>query len=61
MFVLLNAFLALEEHFSYWPRTGGGRLRLVNAITHVLHHEFGHFVKENKRNAPQNRLIKFSA
>ena len=45
----------------WWPRTRGGRLRLVHAITHVLHHNFGHFVKGNKRNAHKNRLIKFSA
>ena len=32
----------------WWPRTSGGRLRLVHAIKHLLHHKVGHFVTRNK-------------
>ena len=34
----------------WWPHTSGGRLRFVRAITYLLRHRFGNFVKGNKRN-----------
>ena len=34
----------------WWPRTSGGRLRSVQAITYLLCHRIGNFVKGNKRN-----------
>ena len=33
----------------WWPRTKGGRLRFARAITYLLRHKFGSFVKRNKR------------
>ena len=33
---------------TYWLATSGGRLHLAQAITHVLHHKFGYFVKATK-------------
>ena len=33
----------------WWPRTSGGRLRFARAITYLLHHRFGSFLKGNKR------------
>ena len=38
----------------WWPRTSGDRFRFVRAITYLLHHRFGNFVKENKRNPHKN-------
>ena len=34
----------------WWPRTSGCRLRLADAMTHVMHYEFGYVVIANKRN-----------
>ena len=45
-----------------WPRIRDDRLRLAHAITHVLHHKFGHLKKKKKKNetkaTPSKRLIK---
>ena len=56
----LYFFGALLAGDQRWPRTSSGRLRLAHAITRVLHHKFGHFVK-GKKETPAKRLIKFSA
>ena len=45
----------------WWPRTSGGRLRFAHAITHLLRHRFGLFMKGNKRNTYKERLTKLSA
>ena len=34
----------------WWPRTSGGRLRVVRAVTYLLRHRIGNFVTGNKRN-----------
>ena len=34
----------------WWPRTSGGCLRFVRAITYLLRHRISNFVKGNKRN-----------
>ena len=34
----------------WWPRTSGGHLRLAQALTYLLRHRLGNFVKGNKRN-----------
>ena len=34
----------------WWPRTRGGRLRSIRAITYLLRHRIDNFVKGNKRN-----------
>ena len=41
----LNAILAGDQ---WWPHTSGGRLRFAHAISHLLRHRLGHFVKSNK-------------
>ena len=51
---LTKALLAGNQ---WWPRTSGGRLRFARAITHLLSHRFGNFVKGNKRNPHLKRLI----
>ena len=38
----------------WWPATSGGRLRLAQAVKHVLHHKFGHSVKGNKNYTLKN-------
>ena len=34
----------------WWPRTSGGRLRFIRAITYSLRHRISNFVEGNKRN-----------
>ena len=41
----------------WWPRTSGGRLRFVLAITYLLRHRIGNFVKGNKRNLHNKDLL----
>ena len=38
----------------WWPRTSGSRFRYARAITYLLRHRFGNFVKGNKRNPHKN-------
>ena len=47
MLGLIKIILAGDQR---WPRTSGGRLRFARAITYLLRHRFGNFVKGNKRN-----------
>ena len=58
---LLANILAILAGDQWWPRTSGGRLRCAHAITHLLRHRFGLFIKGNKRNTHKERLTKFSA
>ena len=34
----------------WWPRTSGGRLRFLRAITYLFRHRIGKFITGNKRN-----------
>ena len=54
--VLVMFVVCLREHVlagdQWWPRTSGGRLRSVRAITYLLRHRIGNFVKGNKKESP---------
>ena len=60
VFVLLVVFAVLAGD-QWLARTSGGRLRFAHAITHLLRHRFGLFIKGNKRNTYKERLTKCSA
>ena len=42
----------------WWPRTSGGRLRFVRAITYLLS-QIRQFCKRKEKESPQKRLVKF--
>ena len=57
----LRSRCAILAGDQWWPRTSGGRLRFAHAISHLLRHRFGLFIKGNNRDTYKERLTKFSA
>ena len=65
LYVVANAlvtsgFDTLLAGDQWWPRTSGGRLRFIRAITYLLRHIIGMFVKGNKGNLHKKIPDKFS-
>ena len=49
-FIIILPFNLVLAGDQWWLRTSGGRFRFARAITYLLRHRFGSFVKENNLN-----------